>query len=362
MAELPSPQDPTLETIDKALEQRAREETHRPYLGMSAAGHACRRSLWYGFRWASPPGFDAKTLKRFEDGHAGEALMAHRLRMLPDIELHTMDQNTREQYEFRDHGGHSKGHMDGGILGIYKAPNTWHVWEHKQCDEKEVRALQALIDKHGEKEALCAWNLTYYVQAQLYMHHSGMSRHYLTVSTPGGRHTISCRTEYKKKVAEKAADRMEEIINAPRPLEKVSDKPDYWICEHFCSHGAICHGNKVAEINCRTCCHATPLTEEDMHDDQGPWHCALRDRLLSEDEQREGCRHHVIIPELLPYAQALEGNQDENWMEYQLPDGRKFKNGSGHYISKELAAINPALIGNEHVEQIREAFDAEITK
>jgi len=55
--------------------------------------------------------------------------------------------------------------MDGVIKGVFIAPDTWHVWEHKSTAEKGYRALTRAIAKAGEKGALQAWNETYYAQA-----------------------------------------------------------------------------------------------------------------------------------------------------------------------------------------------------
>jgi hypothetical protein len=186
MATLPQPPDPTLEAADQTLEARDNAEPLRPYLGMSEIGRLCRRGLWLRFRWCAQPTFDAATLKRFEDGHRGEALQAECLQRMAGIILLTADPRTGQQFECRDLGGHFQGHLDGTILGLRQAPKTWHVWEHKQVDEKKQRALEKAKREHGEKPTLAAWDGVYYAQAVLYMDYSDLTRHYLTCPLRAG--------------------------------------------------------------------------------------------------------------------------------------------------------------------------------
>lgn len=244
MAQLPPLLDPTLEAADRALEEHEARRPRRKYLGMSAIGDACSRKLWYGFHGASGGArrHDAATLKRFADGHASEAIMADRLRLVPGIELHTLDPNGN-QWGFSDHDGRFRGHMDGAIRGLIQAPKTWHVWEHKCVGEKKQAELTKLKADKGEKAALKAWNPVYYAQGVLYMHYSGMERHYLTVSSPGTRTTISCRTEADPIHAAELINKAERIINARAPLAKVSEDPAWFQCR-MCEYAAACHGKE----------------------------------------------------------------------------------------------------------------------
>lgn len=244
MAPLPplSMPDPTLEAADRALEARAATQPRRAYLGMSSIGHPCSRKLWYDLNNPNPRPHDAATLKRFADGHASEAVMAERLRLVPGLTLETEDPNGN-QWGFSDHGGRFRGHMDGAILGLLQAPKTWHVWEHKCVGEKKQAELVKLKAEKGEKAALKAWDEVYYAQACLYMHYSGMERHYLTCATPGTRTVVSVRTEHDPIHAAQLIEKAERILNARVPLAKISDDPAWWQCR-LCDHAATCHGGQ----------------------------------------------------------------------------------------------------------------------
>jgi hypothetical protein len=315
MAPLPKTVDPTLEAVDRAIEKKARQDKVRPYLGMSAIGHPCDRRLWYSFRWSATEAFDAATLKRFEDGHYQEDVQAKRLRLVEGITLLTIDPETGRQFGYSDHGGHFKGHADGVITGLLQAPVNPEIWEHKATDEKKQDKLEKLKTDLGEKAALKAWDTTYYAQAQLYMHYSGLKRHYLTCSSPGGRKTVSCRTEYDSEEAGRLIARAQRIVSADYPLTKLSDDPSFYMCR-WCCYDGICHGQAFAKRNCRTCLHSSPI--------DGGWLCGRFDHRLTIEDQREGCQWHRFIPELVP-GEQIDAADTAEWVTYRLADGSEWR-------------------------------------
>ncbi len=305
MAALPPRIDPTLDAIDRALEAKSQTDKPRPYLGMSAIGQECGRALWYSFRRCGKPQFNALTLKRFADGHLQEDVQAERLRMVPGITLITLDPETGRQLAYSDHGGHFRGHADGIISGILQAPVTIHVWEHKATNDKKQAKLEKLKEELGEKNALKAWDDVYYVQAQLYMHYSGHRRHYLTCSSPGGRHTVSCRTDYIKDDAERQINKAARIIFVGRPPERISKDPAWYKCR-WCDFKEICHEASPVDRNCRTCAFVTP-------ERAGGWSCTKYDVLSP-------CADHRFIPALVP-GEQVDAAEDGAWIEYRMADG-----------------------------------------
>lgn len=359
MAAIPNQDvDPTLEAIERAMEKAAAAEEPRGYLGMSSIGEPCGRALWYGFRWASQERHSASTLRKFEDGHAGEAMMASRLRLVPGVELHTLDGNG-EQFGFSDCDGHFRGHMDGAIKGLLQAPKTWHVWEHKQVAQRQFDALRKIIAEHGTKLALQAWNSVYWVQAQLYMHYAKLTRHYMTVTTPGGRDWQSVRTEYDKEAAAHYVQRARTIVSSASPPSRISDDPANFQCKPYgalCRHHAHCHGNRAPQATCRTCVYSTPVED-------GNWRCERHDRVLTTQEQRVGCEQHLFIPPLISFAEVDEPASSGSRIVYVMKDGteRKFVNGPGAFRSSELAAAeSPELLFDATVLQLRSEFDGTI--
>jgi hypothetical protein len=118
---------------------------------MSNIASPCARALWYSFRWADKPSFDAPTLKRFDDGHRSEAVVIARLRAVPTLEVHDLDDEGK-QFGFTDLGGHFRGHMDFVVQGLPQAPTKCHVGEVKASEKWD--GLDKAKTKVGEKGAL----------------------------------------------------------------------------------------------------------------------------------------------------------------------------------------------------------------
>ena len=307
--------DPTLAAIDEALEARQHRERRRGYLGMSAIGSPCARQLWYSFRWACLVFFKAATLKKFHDGHTDEDTQADRLRMVPGLTLITEDPETGRQMGYSDFGGHFRGHQDGHIEGLLQAPKTPHVWEHKASEKQ--KDLQKHIDKLGEKNALKAWNETYYAQHVLYMDYGGYSRGYLTCSTPGGRQQIAIRTEANPAHAEQLKRKAEKIIFSDNPPDKIRDDETYYICR-WCDYSKICHNGAAADRNCRTCTWSTVGR-------QGGWMCARHNEKLDQEQQEAGCHDHRWNPAFVP-GDLVDFDKQKNTLTYEI-EGQRWTDG-----------------------------------
>jgi hypothetical protein len=346
--------DPTLDAVREAVEAHAATERVRPYLGMSAIGEPCERKLWYSFRWCVREKFTTDQLWRFEDGHRSEDVMAARLRLVPGVHLMTIDPRSGQQFEYVDLGGHFRGHSDGLITGLLQAPKALHVWEAKATDEaKHAKLVELKIE--GEKTALKQWDGVYYAQAVMYMAYAEATRHYLTASTSGARAWIGVRTDTNLHFANLLREKAERVIKSKVPLTRISDKAELYLCK-WCVAQWICHGSEMPAVNCRTCAHATP----EMDTASGRWSCARWNKNLTPDDQRAGCPSHRYIPALVKFGEAVDADEEANWIEYQMRDGRTFRNGGAGpnaYTSDELRVIQPAMIGDPAAAALRAAFD-----
>lgn len=312
MAAIPQLCDPSLALADQEI-VKAQEKRFRPYLGMSAVGSECARKLWYNFRWTTNPSFDALTLKRFADGHASEAVAVARLKSVDEFEVYDAD-DRGEQFGFKDLGDHFSGHMDGVIKGILQAPKTFHVLEIKSS--AKWKDLDKAVKKVGEKNALAAWNPTYYAQAVLYMDYAGLDRHYTVVVSPGGREWTSCRTEADPAHAGVLKAKAERIIFSDIAPEKIGG-PDYYLCKNFsCDNYNHCHGDELVSRNCRTCLHSEPMRS-------GGWECKNPDfpHDLSQSDQEAGCPSHRYLPTLVNGEQI---NATNSSVIYKMKDGREW--------------------------------------
>jgi hypothetical protein len=318
MVAIPETGDPTLEAADRVMEAAGnRRPSGTPSLPLGNIGNPCERAMWYGFRWADKVLFNAKTLKLFADGNAGEDVMATRLRLVPGLDLWTIDPGTGKQFEVRALNGHVVGRVDGVVVGLLQAPRTPHVWENKVVNEKSFKLLKKHIEALGEKAALEKWNPKYYATAQCYMHLMELTRHYLTVGTPGMRDATSCRTEYNREVAESLIERARIVIDATRAPARIADDPDGFLCR-FCDFNSLCYGRTPAQKNCRTCLSSTPTKK-------GIWECERFELPLDRDEQRKGCGKHLFVPSLVA-GEQIDADDNGEWVEYRMHDGSVWKN------------------------------------
>lgn len=235
MVFIPERGDPTLRAIDEILEKETNSQPKRKYIGASSLGD-CARKLWYRYHTDIKETFDAPTIRRFNDGHRVEEVMAAHLRKVPGIQLWTHDENGK-QFGFKD--GEIGGNCDGVILGLLQAPKTPHVWECKSTDEKKFVEFLKLREAN-EKTALQKWNEIYYAQAIIYMEKMGIDRHYTTVCTPGMRNYASCRTEANPEMARALIEKGKRIASAKEPPERIGG-PDWYACK-WCSFYGVCHG------------------------------------------------------------------------------------------------------------------------
>jgi len=308
--------DPMLDAMDAAQEAAQTKEKRRPYLGMSSLGNECIRQQWLGFRWAKLISFKAQTLRYFDDGHRTEDLIAQRIQAVPGVELQIVDEkDPTRQIGWRDFGGHLRGHADGILTGLLQAPKTKHLWENKAVNDKKFAKLEKL-KKVNEKAALMLWDFVYYAQQVLYMDYEGLTRSWMTVTTPGGRKQLGVRTEADPAEAMKLKAKAERIIFSEEMPEAFSDTDKVPPCL-FCELKGICRGRELAERNCRTCAHVTP--ERD-----GTWSCGFFKGELSKDlsyeRQTTGCSQHRYHPTFIA-GEVIDSSPEQNWIDYKMNDG-----------------------------------------
>ena len=160
--------------------------------------------------------------------------MATDLRKAKGLILHTHDPTRRnKQYKLDTLGGRLTGRLDGVILGLLQSPKSWHIWEHKSCNDKKFNLLL-------KTKSLKDWDMKYYAQGQMCMFIAGVDRHYLTVSTPGLRRVTSTITKLNKEYAESLVNKAKRIIEAKEPPEKIGGA-DWYQCK-YCRFRGECHG------------------------------------------------------------------------------------------------------------------------
>ncbi len=349
MAILPQPQNSTVAAIDRAMVEAA-DNGFRAHLGASLIGRPCERELWYHFRWALRPEFSGRMLRLFARGNREEDVMAQLLRHAA-ITVLTVDPNTGKQFRYATLGGHFGGSMDGALVGLLEAPKKWHVWECKTHNAKSFADLK----KRGVRES----KPEHWAQMQCYMHWGTLERAYYLAVNKDDDELHGERVEYDRIEALKLVAKAQRIIEAAAPPARISEDAAWYQCK-LCRFHSVCHADQLPEVHCRTCVHATPEL-----DGEGRWSCVRwQTPEIPVEGQKQGCDEHRYLPALVGYAKTIDGSATENWVEYEIADGRRFRNGAkgaSSFPSVELRAISAGMIGDLFVENVRGELGAKVT-
>ncbi|MBK9427232.1 MAG: oxidoreductase [Gammaproteobacteria bacterium] len=328
---------PTASAIYAAYE--ARREGHRPHLGGSQIGHHCGRYLWLQFRWAASPSFDGRMLRLFDHGNHEEKRIVADLRAI-GATVYEVDPDTGRQITYTAFCGHFGASLDGVAIGLPEAPHKWHVLEFKTSGDKP---FQSLIKTGVEKD-----KHQHYSQMQIGMELAGIDRAMYIVINKNTDEIYTERVRHKPREAQRLLDRAARVIFSDAPLERVSDRPDWYQCR-WCEARDVCHEGAPAEVNCRTCLHST--AERD-----GTWSCARHSKTLSTQDQRTGCDRHLYRPDMIAqYGEPTDAGYD--WVEYggwrNHCDGAA--GGKHGYTSSEVRAADRMPLPDD-VEAVRQRF------
>lgn len=209
-----------LEKLDKAILSIL--NTHRDYIGASSIGDECSLKIWKKFNGYQEE-YTAEALRRFADGHAVEERIVSWLRLIPDIEIWTLDEFGK-QFGFSALGGKYKGHYDG----VIRIDGVLYLLEIK-CSTK-MSALKNLKEKYPEEYVLEKWNPDYYAQGMTYCKFAEIDKHLLICADAGGRNMVTVVTPYNEQYANALLEKAERIANATTPPQKNGGK-NYFKCK-----------------------------------------------------------------------------------------------------------------------------------
>lgn len=362
MAALPANviESQTVQAIYAAYEKK---NVYRPSrrLGASIIGKACERAIWFDFRWVTTQSFDGRMLRLFGTGHMEEPRFANDLRSI-GCEVVLFDSDTNQQIEFVAVGGHFIDKVDGMVLGLPEAPKTWHTAEFKTHSAKSFASLRS--------EGLAKSKPEHHAQLMIGMHLSGTDRGLYLAKNKDTDELYAERIHHNKSEGDRLIAKAEQIISATQPPERIAAKPDDFRC-NYCSHRTACWKQPdaapavAANVNCRTCCHATPVIVDGSN--AGVWRCERHGRGLSVPEQIRGCEDHLFIPDLITFAEVTDGGVDEGgigFVEYAVRDGTTFRNtrAENGYRSIELQQLPAPLVGAGIVDALKTQFGAVVVE
>lgn len=353
----PAVVDPVADAIHSHYKRVGDSEPQRTYIGASVIGKPCSRALWYDLRWAGRAQFDGRLYRLFERGRKEEPWLISDLRAI-GVTVYEYDPATGRQFSFVDPdcGGHLRGNCDGLATGVPQAPKSVHVLEFKTSSAKAFATIK--------KDGIAKTKPEYFAQAQLYMRWTqqiwgddGCHAALFVVVNKDTDDLYSERIKYDKTAADALVTKAILIISHSEPPQRLSNDPTWYECK-FCHHNAICHGDAVPAVSCRTCAHSTP----EMGGNTGRWSCAKHGADLSTDQQHKGCGSHRYIPVLL-HRMGTPVDAIDAGVVYQTTDGKTFINGDKPqgFTSQEIHSMThkqdiSAIANDKFVQDMRHQF------
>lgn len=342
MTQIPEPTKTTANQIHWLYEQK--QDAPRPHMGCSVIGHSCDRAIWLTWRWALAPTFSGRIKRLFDTGHREEARIQSDLIAL-GVELYTVDQETGKQISVTALDGHLAGSVDGIGRGFVEGPKSWAVLECKTHNAKSFADVQ--------KKGVAASKKQHFAQIQMYLGLLGLDRAIYIAQCKDDDHIYTEWVHFDKEPFDYYMARAKRLIASAEVPDGISSDPAWYECK-WCDFYAVCHGKKVAQPNCRTCTHSTPSAD-------ASWRCESHFKALTYAEQIEGCKDHLYIPKLIPFADPIDGGKD--FVQYQVRGTDKtFVNSGkiGDYASREIHMLDPVLVGDKKINDMKELFGGEV--
>lgn len=291
------------------------DDGHRPHLGASIIGHPCERHLWNTFHWVRRQSWEGRMLRLFDDGKRAEARFVQELKAI-GCEVWA-DDGQGGQFRVSALGGHFGGSVDAVLRGLPNDPQTAYVCEFKTSNDKAFKELV--------KKRVAEAKPMHYAQMQVYMGLMRLSHALYLVENKNDAALYTEIVAFDADAFARLLAKAERIISANEPPPRIADRADDQNCR-YCHFAPLCHGQQTPEVNCRTCCHSTPVT--DIQTGQGPvWNCnRAQAQPIDLERQRRGCEQHLYIPPLLRnVGDPVDGGEVS--VTYRMPDGSEFVNG-----------------------------------
>ncbi len=317
-----------LDRVNKPIKAKAdAEKPFRDHLGGSMIGKICERELFYNFRWAIRPNFDARMLRLFDRGHKEEFRFVEYLRnagvfvkdysqrlcyhdesdayVLLDwdaevcelldvsdsqthIERATLRGAGPKQWRISDILEHFGGSLDGISIADFdvedakgrKIPlNTEFLNEFKTHNFKSF--IKLIND--GVKEA----KPVHWAQMQIYMYKRQLNFALYTAVNKNDDDLYFEIVYYEPTEGPLLLAKAERVITARIAPVRIGKHPSWHDCK-FCEYKEPCHMGGAVERHCRSCRFASAVAE-------GRWHCGHWNMLIPGDAIMAGCDNYAPI-------------------------------------------------------------------
>lgn len=311
--------------INKAVEDK-QEPSFRYHLGASLIGKECSRQIWYSFRWALLIKHPGQLLRLFDRGHREEPELIKYMEAA-GIKYWGVDPETGKQFRISDHGGHYGGSSDGAGINFPVFNDTPLLGEFKTSNLKWFKDMV----KKGVREA----KPEHYVQMNQYMGKLDLTHAAYLMVCKDNDELHAEIVEFDQINYDRYLARAGLIIKAQEPPPRCNNNPSWFKCK-MCDYAPVCHSTKAPAINCRTCCHATPV----VTGEKGQWNCVKGQSEIGDEKgQTKGCTEHLFNPHMLNKTEVITGNTESNWLEIKHIDLGTIKIGPDYVTSKHLQML-----------------------
>lgn len=319
--------------IDQAIvEEAERDDPFRDHLGGSMIGRACDREIWYGFRWAKVPKFEARMHRLFQRGHKEEFIFVKHLRAagfivqeyaqrlcrfqasgeyisigwgeniadygpdvledVSEIPEHIMLADLLgyklKQWRISNHSNHFGGSLDGKAWPPLEVPGvkTQLLLEFKTHNKDSfAKLIKARVDK--EPSPVKKIKPEHWAQMQTYMEHEDLDAALYCAVCKDNDDRYYELVRRDREAGQKYIERAHRIIYSVTAPDRVGKHPSWFECK-FCSYQGICHYNEAPDKNCRSCKFSVPV-------ENGAWHCSQFHGIIPKDFILKACPSYQPI-------------------------------------------------------------------
>jgi hypothetical protein len=260
--------------IDAFCAWKMAEETPRRHIGASEMGHECLRKLVYSFRWMYHEEFDGRMRRLFDRGYKEEDRFAEWLRGI-GAKLATHDAVTGKQIRI---GDDKLGHYGGSLDGIIELPERYGLPFPMLCEMKtHSKNSFYKLKKEGVEKSK---PLHFYQMCQ-YGYHRGLQYGVYIATNKDDDDIYVELVEHDMARGAELERKAGRVVGAKSLPDRIASSPAYASCK-FCPAVAICHLDRPAIKNCRSCQFSDPASA-------GRWKCRVWNAIIPNDEIPKGC-------------------------------------------------------------------------
>lgn len=273
------------------------DEGFRWHLGASVIGDECKRKLWYGFRWVDKKTEQGRMYRLFNRGHLEESRHIGWLRGMGftvwDYDTTAPKKADGSTPQFRIQNK-AKGHFGGSLDGIVQFPASYGITDYALLSCK-TNGTGAGFNK-VKNEPLEIAKPEHYTQECVYGESFGIE-HVLYINANKNDDDLAIQVvKLDFELAKQMEVKAESVIFSQTPPARYSENPTILKCKSLCEFKDICHFNKPAVKNCRSCVNCSAINNAEFF-------CAKWNAQIPREEVSKGCPEWVSIT---AQAQALD--------------------------------------------------------